>query len=575
MENKLIADILNEIADMLEVDETGTLRFEVRAYRNAALTVSTLQEPIEEVYGKGGLAALMELPGIGKGIAGGIEEFIKSGKMRKYEKLKRKYPIDFHALMALEGMGPKRAVRLYKALGVKDVDSLKKALATHRVRSLQGFGAKSEERLLESIKLLEAGKGRLLLGDALPVAESIVSRLVESGLVEKAAIAGSARRMRETVGDLDILALSGDSLKAMDFFIGLSDVQSVIAKGPTKTTVWLKIGISCDLRVIGLESFGAAQQYFIGSKEHNIELRKLAIRNGYKLNEYGLFRGRRLIESLDEATIYSKLGLQYIPPEMREGRGEIKLAAEHRLPDLVRLEDIKGDLHTHTRDSDGLNTIEEMAAAAGVYGLEYFAATNHTKSLHIADGMDERRFAEFFRHVDGLNGRLGGKPTILKGAEVDILKDGSLDLDKGVLREMDCVVAAVHTSLNMDRDSMTGRITKALDSGLVHVLAHPTGRIINARDAYALNLDKVAEAAERNSVALEINSFPSRLDLNDTNIMLASKYKVNFAIDTDSHRTSHFQFLRYGVGTARRGWLQEGRVLNTLPLQKLMEVLAR
>lgn len=575
MKNKELADIFNEMAAMLSIDQ-GTTRFEVIAYQNAAMTISTLQEPIEDVYSRGGKEALMKLPGIGKGLADRIAEFLDTGRIKKYEGLKKKYPIDFKSMMQIEGMGAKRILQLYQALRVKNIADLKKAVDGHKIRDLPKFGERSEDMIRQSLQLLETSRGRLLLGDALPVAEDIMAKLLSSGLVEKAIVAGSTRRMRETVGDLDILALSKKGREVMDFFSKLPDVERVIVKGDTKTTVWLNIGTSCDLRVIEPESFGAALQYFTGNKEHNVETRKIAIRKGYKLNEYGLFgRGGRIIPTANEEEIYAKLGMQCMPPEMRENRGEIKLALGHRIPKLVEMGDVMGDLHTHTKETDGLNTIEEMAQAAIELKREYIATTNHTKSLRVARGMDEKGFREFFKKVDRLNDSLDGKIRILKGAEMDILKDGSLDLDKSLLEEMDCVLGAIHSAFNMSEEEMTKRITKAFDTGYIHIFAHPTGRIINGRDAYPVNLEKVAEAAERNGVALEINAFPSRLDLNDTNIMRVSKFKIMFSIGTDAHRASHLQFMRYGVGTARRGWLQKDRVLNALPLDKLLKALKK
>ncbi|MCL4381611.1 DNA polymerase/3'-5' exonuclease PolX [Candidatus Marsarchaeota archaeon] len=576
MENKLIAFILNEIADMLSIDETETSKFEVRAYKNAALVVESLQEPIEEIYQKGGKEALMELPGIGKGLAEKIEEYLTKGRIEKYEKLKKKYPINFFELTSLEGIGAKTAVLLYQKLKIKNIADLKKAIEEHKIREVPNFGIKSEEEFKRSIKLFESGKGRILLGEALPIAESIINKLLENGKVKKAVIAGSVRRMKETVGDIDILAITGEIEKTMDYFTEMEEVQNVISKGQAKTTVWLKTGISCDLRVIKSESFGAAQQYFIGSKEHNIEVRKIALKNKLKLNEYGLFDSNgKMISGEDEHDIYEKLGLQYIPPEMRENKGEIELAAKHKIPKLVELSDIKGDLHTHTKDSDGINSIEEMAEAALQNKFEYFATTNHTKSLKIAHGMNESRFREFFKNVDKLNDSVGKKIKILKGAEVDILRDGSLDLEKDMLKEMDCVLGSIHSFFKMGQEEMTKRVINAIDSGLIHIFAHPTGRIINERMAYNINLDKVAEAAERNKVALEINSFPNRLDLNDANIFNVSKYKILFSIDSDAHNTSHFQFLRYGVGTAKRGWLTKERILNAKPYNELIKALKK
>ena len=423
--------------------------------------------------------------------------------------------------------------------------------------------------------MMESGKGRITLGEALPEAESIIKMLLDTGLVEKAIISGSARRMRETVGDIDILAISDKPEMVMDAFANFNGVSSSIVKGPTKTSVWLDIGISCDLRVIEPKSFGAALQYFTGSKNHNIKVRTIAIKKGFKLNEYGLFgRNDALASSLDEEAIYKKLGMQWMPPEMREDRGEVELAKRNMIPKLVEYGSILGDLHTHTKDTDGINSIDEMADAAIRNGLKYFAATNHTKSLRVAKGMNEMQFSKFFKKIDALNTVLDGRIKILKGAEVDILKDGSLDLDRKMLDSMDCVVGAVHSNTNMSENDMTERISKAMDSGFIDILAHPTGRLINEREGYKMDLDVIAECAERNGVALEINSYPKRLDLNDTNIMLASKYKVMFAINTDAHNTEQLSFMRYGVGTARRGWLGSDRILNALPLGKLEKALA-
>jgi DNA polymerase (family 10) len=577
MANKAIADMFTEMAYMVGLEDHPTSRFEVRAYENAALTLNTLQEDVSSIYEKGGIKALMELPGIGKGLAEKIVEYLKTGKVKKYLLLKEKYPIDFKGLTGIEGLGPKKIVLLYQKLGVANIKDLKDAINKHRIMDLEGFGSRSEEVLLKGISVLESSHGRMLLGETLPVAEAIVARILKSGLATKAVVAGSARRMRETVGDLDILAISDKGSRVMDLFANFEEVAGVVVKGPTKTTVRLKIGITCDLRVINStdKNFGAALQYFTGGKEHNVAVRTIAVGKGYKLNEYGLFKGKKLMPCGDEEDVYNALGMDYMPPEMRENRGEIRLAQEHKLPHLVELSDIRGDLHTHTKETDGANTIEEMAEAAMRAGFSYFATTNHTKSLRIAHGMDEKGFARFFKKVNLLNAKLDGRIKILKGAEVDILKDGSLDLDHGVLKDMDCVVAGVHSFFKMDEKEMTNRIVKAFDTGLVDILAHPTGRIINGREGYRIDIDRVAEAAERNSVALEIDSLPDRLDLGDTNIMKASKYKIMFAIDTDSHATNHFAVMRYGVGTARRGWLEKGRVLNTLDLAPLEKILSK
>jgi DNA polymerase (family 10) len=573
MYNKDIEKIFNEIALMLSLNETPTSKFEIRAYQKAAFTIGTLQEPIEDIYKRGGAKALMELPGIGKTIAMHIEEYIKTGKIKKYEELKRKYPINMSELTSLTGMGAKKAIVLYKQLGIKNIEDLKKAIEEHKIEKLEKFGERSEDLIRRGIEIYEKSKGRMLLGDVFPIADNIVEKLLSSGLIDKIMVAGSIRRMRETVGDLDILAISDKQTQVMDFFISLNNVDKIVSKGPTKTTVWLKDGLSCDLRVIEPKSFGAAVQYFTGSKEHNIELRQIAISKGYKLNEYGLFdkRGKNIGGS-DEKSIYEQLGLQYIPPEMREGRGELELAKEHKIPKIVELSDIQGDLHTHTKETDGANTIEEMVNEAKKLHYKYVAITNHTKSLKVAHGMNDNQFEEFFARMNKID---FGNIKVLKGAEVDILENGSLDLKDKTLEEMDCVVAAIHSKFSMSEDEMTVRVIKAFETGLVNIFAHPTGRLIGMREPYKINIEKVAEAAERNNVVLEINSFPNRLDLNDSNILLLSKYNIKFSIDTDSHRTTHLYYMRLGVGMARRGWLTKDKIINTLEYNQLMKILKK
>lgn len=582
MDNKRIAEIFDEIGDMLSLEDYATARFEVRAYKKAALMVSTMQEPVEDIYNKGGTKALMEIPGIGATMSKHIEELVKTGTLNKYEQLKKKYPIDMASLTAITGLGAKKAILLYRKLGIRNRDDLKKAIAAHKISELDGFGPKSEEVMLRGIQLLDASSGRQALGYALPVAERIIGEIGKSGLVEKVMIAGSARRMRETIGDIDILAISKDSEKVMDFFTKMDEVQKIMQKGPTKSTVFLKIGLSCDLRVLEPRSFGAAMQYFTGSRDHNIQVRQIAANKGYKLNEYGLFnRANMNIGGATEESIYGKLGMQWMPPEMREARGEVKLALEHKIPKLVQLSDIRGDLHTHTKETDGVNTLEELAESAIKLGYEYFATTNHSKSEYVAGGMDDREFAAYFKKVEKARKSFGGKISILYGTEVDILKDGRLDLGKDTMKGMDCVVAGIHSSFTMGQREMTERVVKAFKTGLVDIFAHPTGRLIGdtqfhrSRPAYQIDLEKVADVAEEYGVALEINAFPNRTDLNDTNIMLVSDRKIMFSIDTDSHSLSHLQFMRYGVGTARRGWLPRSKILNTLPLKQLQRKLAK
>jgi len=567
--NKKIAEIFNEIADMLGL-EGEDRSFEVRAYRKAAMTIDTLQEDVSDILKNKGLDGLLELPGVGKGLADKIKEYVETNKMKKYDELKKKYPIDFKVLSGIQGLGPKKIYKLYKELGVKDFASLKKALAKHEIRGLDGFGEKSEEEIAKGVAMLEASSKRMLLGDALPEAERIVRELLDSGLVSNAVIAGSTRRMRETVGDLDILVTSEYNTKVMDFATSLPEVESITVKGPTKTTVWLKIGLSCDIRVVEQKSFGAALQYFTGSKEHGIEVRKIAVKKGYKLNEYGLYDSKdNVIAGASEEEVYAKLGMQYVEPEMREARGEVELALEHKLPELIDASNIKGNLHTHTKFSDGANTLEEMIEKAVGLRYEYIGFSDHSKSERIANGMDDKEFEKYFEYIDNVSSIYNIK--VLKSGEVDILKDGSLDLMEKTLKKMDYVIGAVHTNLNMDKDSMTKRIIKAIESGYVDILAHPTDRLINEREGIQFDFDKVFESAKENNVAMEINAFPNRLDLNDDNIRKAKEYGLMFEIGTDSHRVSHFDFMRYGIGTARRGWVTKKEVINTMSIDHLLE----
>jgi DNA polymerase (family 10) len=571
--NAKIAELFNEIADMLEL-EGESRKFETLAYRKAAVTVGSLQEDVGEIYRKQGAEGLMHLPGIGRTMADRIREYVEKGRMSKYDELKKKYPIDFAGLTKIQGMGSKKAFRLYKELGVRDIDGLKKAIGEHRVRELQGFGARSEEEIGKGIAMLESGKGRLLLGTALPEAEEIRQRLADSGLVDMVMICGSTRRMRETVGDLDILIASGKGDKVMDFVTGMPEVERTMLRGPTKVTVMLKIGLSCDFRLVEPESFGAAVQYFTGSKNHNVKLREIAIREGYKLNEYGLFdrRNRNVAKGADEAEIYAKLGLDYMEPEMREDRGELDLARRHKVPRLVQLEDIAGDLHVHSDHSDGAASLEEMASAAAALGRRYVGFTDHTKSEHVANGMDDRKFLKYFGEIDDLNDRMKGRIRLLKSGEVDILKDGKLDLRDSTLERMDYVLASVHMNLNMDTDAMTARVVKAIRSGMVDILGHPTDRLIGQREPIRLDLDKVFAAAADEGVVMEINSYPDRLDLNDENIIKARGYGLRFSIDTDAHRTSNLGLTRYGIGMAKRGWLTKGDVVNTMELKDVLKL---
>lgn len=444
-----------------------------------------------------------------------------------------------------------------------------------RIRDLEGFGEKSEEEIAKGIAQFELSKGRMLLGTALPEAEAIVRKLEKSGLVEKAVIGGSTRRMKETVGDLDILVTAKKGEPVMSFFAKLPEVERIIVAGPTKTTVLLRIGLTCDVRVVEDRSFGAALQYFTGNKDHNIRLREIAIKKRYKLNEYGLFDSRnRSIAGRMEEEIYAKLGMDMMPPEMREDRGEIDLAIAHKLPKLVRIEDIRGDFHVHTNHSDGANSLSEMAEAAKRLGMSYIGISDHSKSERIAGGMNDKQFAKHLDELERFQEMVEGI-RILKSAEIDILKDGSLDLSNKTMDRMDYKLASVHTNLAMSREEMTERIVRAFESGYVSIWGHPTDRIIGERAPINVDLDKVFESAKENDVVMEIDSLPDRLDLSDENIFKARKYGLKFSIDTDSHSTSNFELLRYGVGMARRGWLAKEDVVNTLTYEQVARFFKR
>lgn len=570
MYNKILADIFYEIAEFLKIEQIKNSKFKIIAYEKAALTLETLQEPIEDIYKKYGKKGLIKLPGIGSALANKIEEFIKTKKINKYEEFKKKYPIQFKELINVKSIGIKKAILLYQKLNIKNISDLKKAIKENKISKIHYFGIKSQNLIEKSIEFLETANNKILLGEALPLAEHIIKQLKETNLIERIEIVGSIRRMKETITNINILAVSKEPKKLIESFSNISECESIIMKTELKISLLLKSGISCDLYITNNKSFANMLQYFTGSKEHNIFLNEIAISKSMKMNEFSLFnRVNKLIYCNNEKAIYKNLDLQYIPPEMREARGEIELAKKYQIPSLVNLNDLLGDMHIHTNDSDGENTLEQMAYASIQNNLKYIAITNHTKSLRIANGLDEKRFLNLFERIDKLNEKLRNKIVLLKSAEVDILKDGSLDLDNKILNQMDCVVAAIHSNFGLDKNEMTNRIIKAIETKKVNILAHLTGRLINRRPAYLLDFDKIFEACEKNNVALEINSFPNRLDLNDTNILLASHYNLMFSIDTDSHSIEHLKFLKYGIGIARRGWLTKQKIINTKSLHEL------
>ncbi len=578
MKNRDISELFYEAADILEYQQ---VEWKPRAYRKAAQNIENLGEDIEKIYMKKGKEGLTEIPGVGEAIADHIVEYLQTGKVEKFEKLKGNAPSGTVELMEIRGLGARKLKKLSDALGIKTLEELKAAVKAHKIRELEDFGEKSEENIAKAIEHYEKSHSRIFLGKALPLAEELISALkVECKSrapevdLSKIIYTGSLRRLKETIGDIDILAEAKkeDALKVMDAFVSLRDVDEVILKGSTKSTVILRNGLAIDLRVVPPESYGAALQYFTGSKEHNIALRNVALREGYKLSEYGLYSkdSGEQISGQSEEEIYNKLGLAYIPPELRENRGEIKAAAKNELPEIVEARDLKGDLHVHTNYSEGKESPEAMIAAAEALGYEYLAVTDHSRSQRIARGMEIEKIKAQWEELDKIADRF--KIKILKGSEVEILKDGSLDYPEEILKELDVVVGAVHSGFSAPEKQITERITKALENKYLDIFAHPSGRLLEKRKAYEVNFEKVFEAAAANRKVLEINSQPSRLDLNDELILRARDFDLKFSISTDSHSLSDLKFMRYGLGQARRGWLEKEDIVNTYPYSRLKEV---
>ena len=573
MKNQNLAKMFYEIAEYLEMDGVP---FKPYAYQKAAMTLEALKEDVEDVYRQGGVKALRALPGVGEAIAKKIEEYVTTGRLRYYEEFKEKMPIDLDEITRVEGMGPRRAKILFEKLGVRNLKELEEAARSGRIAPLSGFGEKTENNILEAIEFLKRSKGRFLLGDLLPVAEGVLEKLRKVKGVERTDMAGSLRRMKETIGDVDFLVISRDPERVMDVFVSLPGVEKIWGKGKTKSSVRMAEGFDMDVRVIAPESYGAALQYFTGSKEHNIALRKIAIDRGFKLSEYGLFKGSKNIAARTEEEIYRRLGLQWIPPEMREDRGEIGLAEGGKLPGLVSEEDIRGDLHIHSDWDGGSNSIEKIAETARERGYQYVGIADHTKFLKIERGLDEKKIRERNREIDRLNER-GKKASlpfrILKGCEANIMNDGSIDIRDEVLAELDFVIAGIHSQFKMTRAEMTGRIIRALRNPHVDILSHPTGRILKRRDEYEADFDHLLKVAREEGKILEINAYPERLDLNDANIMKAVQAGVRMVVNTDAHHVDQLAVMRYGVAQARRGWANKKDIINTWPVAELLKVM--
>lgn len=568
--NADVARLFLEAAELLEL--AGENPFRVRAYQQAARTIEELDEPVARVAARGP-EALDALPGIGEDLAEKVRQVLATGTFPLLGQLRKKTPRGLPALLKVPGLGPKRARRLYDALGVRSVAGLARAAKAGKVRTLPGFGAKSEAAILAAIGgAAAAGEARMLRARAASHAEALVERLQTVPGVDRVAVAGSFRRGRETVGDLDILVTGRARAAVVDAFTGAPGVVRVLARGTTRAAVRLASGLQVDLRVLGPESFGAGLYYFTGSKAHNVAVRGLARAAGLKVNEYGVFRGKVRVAGRTEEEVLAAVGLPWIPPELREDRGEIEAARAGRLPDLVTLADLRGDLQCHTTDSDGRDGLEAMARAAEALGHEYLAVTDHSPSVRVAGGMDAAGFRAQRRRIDRLNGKLR-KLTVLAGAEVDILADGRLDLDDATLAGLDVVVASIHSRFNLPEAEQTRRVLRAITHPSVDILAHPTGRLINRRPGYPLDLDAAARAAADHGVMLEVNAQPERLDLDDVAARAAVERGARLVIGSDAHATAELGFLRWGVDQARRAWAEKKDVGNALPLARLRKLL--
>lgn len=566
--NADIAAIFEEIADLLEIQ--GENPFRIRAYRNAARSVSDLSRDARALIADG--EDLTKLPGIGKDLAGKISEIIASGHCSLLDRLHRQLPASTAELLAIPGLGPKRVRLLHQELDVNTPEQLQRAARDGRIRVLPGFGEKTEAKILAALEAPGSKVRRFKLAVAAQYAEPLTAYLSKAGGVAQVVIAGSYRRAKETVGDLDILVIAKEPKVVMERLVAYEDVTKVLSHGTTRSSVVLRSDLQVDVRVLAEESFGAALHYFTGSRAHNIAIRRLAQEKGLKISEYGVFRGRRRIAGKDEAEVFAAVGLPYIPPEVREDRGEIEAARAGLLPSLVELADLRGDLHVHTKATDGHNSVEEMAEAAKARGLSYIAVTEHSRHLTVAHGLDTKRLLEQMEEIDRINERLAGI-TILKGIEVDILEDGSLDLPDDILGSLDVVIGAVHSQFHLSRAKQSERILKAMDHPHFSILAHPSGRLIQRRDPYDVDMPRIIRHAKQRGCFLELNAHPERLDLIDTYCMLAREQGVLVAINSDAHSVLDLDNLKYGIGQARRGWLAAKDVLNTRPINQLQSLL--
>lgn len=565
MKNAEIASIFEKIADIMEIKGENTFR--INSYRKAGRVIRDLTRDIEDIANEGDLTSL---PGIGKGTAEKIIEYLETGRMKKYEEVKAEISEETVALLHISGLGPKTVAMLNKELRIKGINDLEVAIAQNRLIGLPGMGEKKIENILKGINLYKTTKDRIELGTALPVVRRVLERMEDVPGVKAIQPAGSLRRMRENIGDIDILVSGSDGSAIIKAFVSMPEVTQVIASGDTKGSMRVEEGIQIDLRVVSDDSFGSALQYFTGSKAHNVHLRDIARKMGFKISEYGIFKGEKRVGGRLEEDIYSALNMNWIPPELREDRGEIEAATGDKLPKLIEISDIRGDLHVHSNWSDGTQTLEEIAIRAREMGYEYMVISDHSKSLKIANGLTEDRLLKQWEEIDRINKMPSGF-RLLKASEVDIKQDGSMDFPDEILRQLDIVIGSIHTGFKQSADQITARIVAAANNPYVNIIGHPTGRLISSREGYSVNLEKVMDVCAQTNTSLEINAFYDRLDLNDISCRMAKEKGVKLVISTDTHHIDQFWMMELGVGTARRGWLEKRDVLNTMPLKDLLE----
>ena len=573
MTNQEIAEILVHISQILDI--MGENPFKIRAYIKAAQTVDALTYQLSSLDD---MDKIEELPGIGEAISKKIKELLETGKLKYYEDLKKSEYAPLIELLRIPGVGPKHAKLVHDKLGVKSIEGLQKAAKAGKLRDLAGLGEKVEQNILQGIQQVKKFMERYSLAFIYPRAQNIVEELKKVKEARQITIGGSLRRMKETIGDVDILVASDKPKPVMDAFVYLPQTMKVLSEGSTRSSIVTKDGFQVDIRVVKPESYGAAQHYFTGSKAHNIRIRSLGIDRGLKVNEYGVFKGKKSIAGKTEEEVFKSVGLPYIPPELREDQGEIEAAQKNKLPHLIEVKDLKGDLHVHSNWTDGNNTIEEMAKTAQKRGYQYIAICDHSPTVGVTNGLTPQRLKKHNEEIDKLNAKFSRSKNnfrILKGIEVDIKSNGQLDLEDEILKGLDIVVAAVHTKFTQSQEEMTKRIVKAMENPYVDIFAHPTGRLIGRREAYRVDMDKLMDACKASGKALELNAYPERLDLSDLNCRKAKERGIKIAISTDAHQDGHYDWISFGVATARRGWIEPADVINTLSLSKLLKWLRR